>query len=272
MWRSEDEMLEVVRRRAAATRDRRRALLTGSTAGLLLVAALGVAAVRGGDDDGSQQVRVAAPAGGAAVTTTAAPFPPPSIDSPPVSVQPLPITTPTTTARPTPTTRPATAAASTTTPTTAASPSTTAAPLAVCSPDEVSASATAAKTAFATGEPVRLTGTLSNTSGGPCALASLGIAFTVKDAAGQSVGADRAISAIVDCFDRPCAWSAGAEETSPWCWDQQRNVADATSQAPPGRYTITLTWTGRVTSPVSASVTVDVLPPPAGIPPPPATC
>jgi hypothetical protein len=269
VWRSEDEMLEVVQRRAAATRDRRRALLTGSTAGLLLVAALAVTAVRSGDDDGSQQVSVAAPVGG--VTTTVF-LPQISVVLPPIDLQPALPTTPTPTAtapRATPSIRPG---ASTTTPTTAASPSTTAAPLAVCSPDEVTATATAAKPAFATGEPVRLTGTLSNTSGGPCALASLGIAFTVKDAAGQSVGADRAISAIVDCFDSPCAWSPGAEETSSWCWDQRRTVAEATSQAPPGRYTITLTWTGRVTSPVSASVTVDVLPPPAGITPPPATC
>ncbi len=272
MWRSEDEILEVVQRRAAAALDRRRALLTGSTAALVLVAALAVATVRGGDEGGSQQVRVAAPAGGGAVTTTVF-LPPTSIDSPPISSTPLPITSPTTAVvRTTTTVRSAPA------PTTTVAPApTTTRPLpAVCTPDEVQASVSPSKTTFATGEAVNLTATLRNTSGRDCGHATDGWLFTLTDAAGASQGADRGASSHVDCVEGagPCGltWSAGTETTFSACWDQLRRVGDTFVQAPPGRYTATATWSGRVTSPVSASATVDVRPPPAGQTPPAATC
>ena len=265
MWRSEDEMLEVVRRRAGAARDRRQAVLTGSTAALVLVAALGVATVRGGDGGGSQQVSVAAPGGERAAVTTTLAVPPASIDAPPLSTQPLPITSPTTTAAPRPTTTVARSAAATTTAPTTAAPPTTVGPPAACSPGEVAASVAATKPSYVLGEPVRVTGTLRNSSGRACGGGSYGIAFSVRDAAGVSVGADRAISALVDCIEASeCTWPAGGEDSSPWCWDQKGSANGVPTPAGAGRYTIALTWTGRVTSPVTATATVDLVAPPPG--------
>jgi len=273
VWRSEDEMLEVVQRRAAATRDRRRALLTGATAAMVLVTAVAVAAVWGdGGDRGSQELRVAAPAGGGRVAepTTTLAVPPASIDSPPLSLTPAPaVPRPTTTRRP--------AAPAVTTTTTPAPPPPTTRPLpATCTDQEVQAAFAPSKTTFATGETIRLTAVFRNASDRECGYTTDGQHFSVKDASGNAIGADWGSSSHVDCIEgaEPCGytWAAGTERSLPVCWDQRRPVEGTSVQVAPGRYSIGYTVTGRVTAPVTLTTTVEILPPLPGTTPPAASC
>ncbi|MFP5316882.1 MAG: hypothetical protein ACLGI2_01165 [Acidimicrobiia bacterium] len=269
MWRSEDEMLAIVRRRAAAARGRRRTLITGSAAAVVLVAALAAATVRGGDGGGLQEVRVAAPG-----PTTTVFVPPASVDGPPIEVTPAPARpSPTAAARTTTTLRPAGAATTTTRP---ATPPTTRPLPATCAPEEVHAAFTPSRSTFATGEAIRLTAVLRNASQRECGYSTDGQLFTVRDAAGNSLGADWGSSSHVDCVEgvEVCGytWAAGAEQSLPVCWDQRRTVDGTPGQAPPGRYTIGYTVTGRVSAPVTVTTTVEILPPPPGATPPVASC
>ena len=258
MWRSEDEMLEVVRRRADRVQATRRALATGVAAAVVLVCGAAVAATRGtGDGSAAPQRRVAASGG----TTTSVP----AVD-PPVFAVPS-TTVPVATSVPVPTTVPAatvppTAVAVTPAPTTtvaAPAPEPTPAAAQPCSPADVVATTTVDKAKYVPGEPVRPAGTLRNTSGRACAATVYGWTVEVLDASGARMWAVGA-SSTHDCPDpSDCSWPAGATEAASGCWDQR---AMATGyQVGVGSYTARITWSGPVKT--SATFAFQIVPDPA---------
>lgn len=264
MWRSEDEMLEVVRLRAGRTRVRQRVLLTGVTTTLLLVCGTAFALTRGsGGGPADAEVRVAAPAGAGATSTST---PSLALEPPPfpfpTGLAPMPtMVLPPTTVPRTPPSVPATEPGPTTTTTTArggAAAGRTPAP--PCSPEDGVATVSVEQAKYVPGQPVRVSGTLRNTSGHRCGLASTSSRTEITDPSGALVFSLGMVK-IVECFDpgMDCSWPADAVETGGTCWDQvdQRTQAPA----PLGTYTATLSWGGPVTA--SASTTFQIVPDPS---------
>jgi hypothetical protein len=270
MWRSDDEMFDVVRRRAARIQERRRALGTGVAAAAVLVCAAAVAVARG--DGGDRQLNVAASGGGStsASGVERSAFPVPGTLLPPPGVPALPVDAP------------GQSPAATVPPTVASAPATTIAPgspggggggeppptsvapapagrAEPCSPGDAAAVTIVDKPTYVPGEPVRISGTLRNTSGRSCFSATYGQLMAVTDATGASlwgVGTS-SLGACVAAED--CAWPAGAEAAVGGCWDQKDTQAG--TQVPVGTYTAKISWTGPVA--VTASVTFEIVRDPA---------
>jgi len=260
VWRSDDEMIEVVRGRAERVHATRRALATGVAAAVVLVSGAAVVVTRGGAD--GSQLRVAASGGSAtSVPTAAAPVFPVATTTvpvattvpPPTSVPPAAV--PPTTVAPAPTTTPA-----------APRPTPAPAPVAVaaepCSAADVVATTTVDKVdkaKYVSGEPIRPSGTLRNASGRPCLASVYGWTVEVLDASGARVWAVGA-SSTHDCPDpSDCSWPAGATEAASGCWDQRATATG--SQVAVGSYTARITWSGPVKT--SATAPFQIVPDPA---------
>lgn len=265
MWRSEDEMLEVVRQRAARVRSRRRAVGTGAAAAVVLVCAATIVLTGPTGDGSGHRLQVAA-SGPTTTSTTAMP----SVE---VTTLPFPTTSAAVAAQ-----RPPTSTASNTTVTTAApdtvpvapataadeAPSTTAAPVvASCGPEDALATTTVDKQTYLPGQPVRITSTLQNVSGRMCEAAARvsGSSIEITNAAGVPVYVIGGMITHADCFvvSPDCSWPAGETETTRPCWDQTDTTTNA--QVPTGTYTVTITWMGPVGA--SASATFQIVPDPA---------
>ncbi|MGH9278809.1 MAG: hypothetical protein ACRD12_11995 [Acidimicrobiales bacterium] len=116
------------------------------------------------------------------------------------------------------------------------------------------ATASTGQATYAPGATVSIQGSASNRGTGPCILKGGGppLTWTIRNAAGQEV-VQLAHAAMI-WADRAVQPGESVPLTTSW---DQRTCVDTCAQAPPGTYTLVITWTFEVgTVGASSSFTV----------------
>ncbi len=142
--------------------------------------------------------------------------------------------------------------------TTTAAPPTTGARGTACSAAQLSVEVKTDKATYRPGETVRAQATLRNRSAAPCFYASYTGAHRFEGPSGQLVRPSPVY--IADAF-RETELAPGATLTQNPTWDQQSCAASGSpcSQAPPGTYTVKVSW-GFSGPPVEGSTTFRLVP------------
>jgi hypothetical protein len=275
--RSREEWLAEVRRRGERMRRRRRMAFSALGALVLIVPVAALASFTGGDPDPALEVTAAGPGparaadGGApptiVVTTSLEAQPPgptivPEAGAEPGStppVEPQPVTTEVhrrassvngvpsedPVIRPTPTTtvaagRPDDGNSSSPVqpPPTNVTPPTTDPTLTTCPTSGVDVTVSMGKAAYAPGERVTWSSTLTNVSGTTCLVSGRAF-FHVEDSAGKRVGN----FAYTADFQLPVRAEPGKSITNSLSWDQKDCSSGACLQVPAGTYTVVAAWT-----------------------------